>query len=69
MNDITPPIKIEVIQESIRSSKKHLINELGKLYDLRESKGSHLRFGCKSRTINHPSRFHSLREQIIHKGD
>ena len=36
MNDITPPIKIEVIQESIRSSKKHLINELGKLYDLRE---------------------------------
>jgi len=67
MNDKRHPLKLELIQESIKGSKKHLINELGLLYDLRESKGSHLRFGVKSRTMNHSSRFHSLREQVIPK--
>jgi len=69
MNDRRHPLKLELIQESIRNHKKYLINELGLLYDLRESKGSHLRFGVKSRKMHNTSRFHSMRNQTIPKGE
>jgi len=66
MNDISQPINIELIQEHIIKTKTQL-RELGKLYDLRESEGTHKRWGVKDRTINLPTFFHSLRESLIVK--
>ena len=63
------PLKIELIQEQkIVSNKK--LNQLGKLYDLRESQSTNLRWNVKSKEIHLPTFFASLREslQVKRKG-
>ena len=63
------PLNIELIQEQKIIDHKKL-NRLGTLYDLRESEGTHKRWGVKDRTINLPTFFASLREslQVKRKG-
>ena len=57
------PINIELIQEqNIIDHKK--LNKLGKLYDLRESESSNLRWGVKSKAIKLPTFFSALRESL-----
>ena len=57
------PINIEQIQElKIIGHKK--LNQLGKLYDLRESERSNLRWGVKSKAIKLPTFFSALRESL-----
>ena len=57
-------LNIELIQEmKIIDHKK--LNRLGKLYDLREeSESSNLRWGVKSKKIQLPTFFGSLRESL-----
>jgi len=63
------PLNIELIQEQKIIDHKKL-NRLGKLYDLRESQSSNLRWGVKSKEIKLPTFFSSLREslQVKRKG-
>ena len=57
------PLNIELIQEQKIIDHKKL-NRLGTLYDLRESQSSNLRFGVKSKEIQLPTFFSSLRESL-----
>ena len=63
------PLNIELIQEQKIIDHKKL-NRLGTLYDLRESEGTHKRWGVKSKEIKLPTFFSSLREslQVKRKG-
>ena len=65
MTNRTPPLDLGLLQEqSTRSNLLPKLNELGKLYDLRERQSSGLRFGVKSRTIKLPSFFSNIRESL-----
>ena len=67
MNDTNQPLDLGLLQEQSTRSNLPKLNQLGKLYDQRESKGSHLRWGVKSRELNLPTYFQSLRESLTVK--
>ncbi|MFB0993719.1 MAG: hypothetical protein QMC17_02660, partial [Paracoccaceae bacterium] len=60
MIDRTPTLNIGLLQEQSPKDNLPKLNQLGKLYDLRGSKGTQLRWGVKDRTITLPPFFSNL---------
>jgi len=64
MTKRTHQLDLALLQESSPTSYNPKINLLGKLYDER-TKLSNTLFGVKSRTLNLPTRFASLRNNTL----
>ena len=64
MNKRTHQLDLALLQESSPTSYNPKINLLGKLYDER-TKLSNTLFGVKSRTLNLPTRFASLKNNTL----